>query len=531
MALSSNGRLPRSIYLNLGTMSRNAAQHRPCCYLRSRFGQRFPASKPNSRFASTSSNPPRASTDVFAITEAAPEFKKPPSRKLRRYLLGTSIALVAWGGYLYATDTRASVHRWIVPRLIRWYYPDAEDAHHAGVDWLRFLYQFGLHPRERGDPDGDGKLVTEVFGYTLANPIGISGGLDKDAEIPSALFDLGAAIVEVGGTTPLPQEGNPRNRVFRIVSQNALINRYGLNSKGADHMAAVLKERVREFAYAHDFGTNESAEERVLNGEAGVPAGSLVDGKLLAVQVAKNKITPETDIEAVKKDYVYCVDRLGKYADILVVNVSSPNTPGLRTLQESGPLTSLLTGVVDAAKHTNRKNKPYVMVKVSPDEDTDEQITGICDAVWASGVDGVIVGNTTKTRPAPIPQGYRLSAREQETLKETGGFSGPHLFDKTVSLVARYRALLDKQLVSDDAMEDTPASETGAMTSPVKSQLPPKNKKVIFASGGITNGEQAAKALEAGASVAMLYTGLVYGGSGTITRMKEEMRQIKGKTE
>ncbi|KAL2360575.1 hypothetical protein RJZ56_006550 [Blastomyces dermatitidis] len=527
MTLGGNGRLPRSLLRNLGAMSRSGTLRAPRCSIPQRFGQRVPVSRSNVPFGSrnTSSTSPAA-----PVSEAATETAKPAGRKMKRYFLGTTIVLFLWGGYLYATDTRASAHRWIVPRLIRWYYPDAEDAHHAGVDWLKFLYQFGLHPRERGNPDGDGKLVTEVFGYTLSNPIGISGGLDKDAEIPSALFELGPAIVEVGGTTPLPQEGNPRSRVFRIVSQNALINRYGLNSKGADHMAAVLKQRVREFAYAHGFGWGESAEQRVLNGEASVPAGSLIEGKLLAVQIAKNKNTPEADIEAVKEDYVYCVDQLGKYADILVVNVSSPNTPGLRTLQESGPLTALLKGVVHAAKRTSRTTKPYVMVKVSPDEDTDEQISGICDAVWASGVDGIIVGNTTNTRPAAIPTGYKLSAREEETLKETGGFSGPHLFNKTVSLVARYRALLDKTPVSGDSGPDStpPSSESDAMTSPAKPHLAPK---VIFASGGITNGEQAAKALEAGANVTMLYTGLVYGGSGTITRMKEEMRELEDKAE
>lgn len=275
-----------------------------------------------------------------------------------------------------------------------------------------------------------------MFGYTLSNPIGISGGLDKHAEIPDALFDLGPAIVEVGGTTPLPQDGNPRPRVFRVPSQNAMINRYGLNSKGADHMAALLGQRVRDFAYAHGFGDHEQAEQRVLNGEAGVPAGSLIPGKLLAVQVAKNKATPDTDIEAVKRDYVYCVDRLAKYADILVVNVSSPNTPGLRDLQATAPLTAILKAVVGAAKGLDRQTKPYVMVKVSPDEDSDEQVTGICDAVWGSGVDGVIVGNTTNRRPGPVTKGITLPTEEQQTLKETGGYSGPPLFDRTVTLVA-----------------------------------------------------------------------------------------------
>lgn len=344
----------------------------------------------------------------------------------------------------------------------------------------------------------------------MANPIGISGGLDKHAEIPDALFDLGPAIVEVGGTTPLPQDGNPKPRVFRVPSQNAMINRYGLNSKGADHMAAVLKQRVREFAYARGFGLHEQAEQRVLDGEAGVPPGSLVPGKLLAVQVAKNKLTPDNDIEAIKRDYVYCVDRLAKYADILVVNVSSPNTPGLRDLQATAPLTAILKAVVGAAKSVDRKTKPFVMVKVSPDEDSDAQVSGICEAVWQSGVDGVIVGNTTNRRP--LPKGFVLPPKEQDTLKETGGYSGPQLFDRMIALVSRYRALLDQ------GPSDAAKSSAAVRSAP----------KVIFASGGITNGKQALAALNAGASVAMMYTAITYGGVGTVTRVKQEMRQEKG---
>jgi dihydroorotate dehydrogenase len=360
----------------------------------------------------------------------------------------------------------------------------------------------------------------QVFGYNLSNPIGISAGLDKHADVPDALFDLGPAIVEVGGTTPLPQDGNPKPRVFRLPSQHAMINRYGLNSKGADHMAAVLKRRVADFAYAAGFGLQDESSQRVLDGEANVPPGSLVPGKLLAVQIAKNKLTPDSDIEAIKRDYVYCVDRVARYADILVVNVSSPNTPGLRDLQAAAPLTAILTAVVGSAKNVERKTKPYVMVKVSPDEDSTEQISGICEAVWNSGVDGVIVGNTTNRRPDALPKGFVLPEEEQKTLKETGGYSGPQLFDRSVALVARYRALLDRGPPSaSDAKSDAPESEQAvekASNSP---------RKVIFASGGITTGREAQAALDAGASVAMMYTGIVYGGIGTVTRVKKELRE------
>ncbi|EAU38234.1 hypothetical protein ATEG_01477 [Aspergillus terreus NIH2624] len=378
-----------------------------------------------------------ASDKASETAEVVKEVPKKAGRGFKRTVVGTSLALAALVGYVYATDTRASVHRYGVVPLIRLLYPDAEDAHH-------------------------------IFGYTISNPIGISAGLDKHAEIPDPLFALGPAIVEVGGTTPLPQEGNPRPRVFRLPSQRAMINRYGLNSKGADHMAALLDARVRAWAYAHGFGDHEAAKTAVLNGAAGVPPGSLQAGKLLAVQVAKNKATPDGDLEAIKRDYVYCVDRVAPYADIVVVNVSSPNTPGLRDLQATAPLTAILRAVVGAAKSVDRATKPVVMVK-------------------------------------------------------TGGYSGPQLFDRTVALVARYRALLDQGPPSEGA-----GAATGAQGAEAGSAKVPSGeaaaRKVLFASGGITNGQQARAVLDAGASVAMMYTGVVYGGVGTVTRVKQEMR-------
>lgn len=468
-----------------------------------------------------------------------------------------------------------------MPPIIRTIWSDAEDAHHVGTKAMETTYKLGLHIRERGDPDAAGDLRVTVFGHDLDNPIGISAGLDKNAEIPDPLFALGPAVVEVGGITPKPQPGNPQPRMFRVVSQEGLINRYGLNSEGADNVAARLRQRVREFAYNLGFGIGPDAEKAVLDGAAGVPPGSLAPGKLMCVQVAKNKATPDADIEAVKNDYVYCVDRLAKYADVIVVNVSSPNTPGLRSLQRVEPLTRILTGVVDAARQADRRTKPAVMVKVSPDEDSDEQMSGICDAVWESGVDGVIVGNTTKSRPAPLPKGYIMPAHEQETLLEVGGYSGPQLFDKTLGLVARYRKMLDQgprleprqdkseaKALTDESSE-TPvvekieAAAEAPSTTPTEVKLPDVTENVatspddltetapvvkvqgpspveavagdrtpysqapkeIWATGGVTNGKQALQLLNAGASVAMVYTTIVFNGPGTVTRMKNQMRE------
>lgn len=412
-----------------------------------------------------------------------------------------AVAVSACAAYLYVTDTRASVHG-LVPRILRVVLPDAEDAHHGGTLALRILYELNLHPRERDASLADApELRTSVFDTELANPIGISAGLDKNAEVPDVLFDLGAGVVEVGGCTPRPQEGNPRPRVFRVTSLEGMVNRYGLNSIGADAMAVRLRDRLRRFA--HRLGVSESD---VLDGGAGVPPGSLRPGRLLAVQIAKNKDTNGSDEQAVADDHAYCTQRLAPYADILVVNVSSPNTPGLRDLQATGPLTRLLSVVVKEAADTGRRQRPKVMVKVSPDEDDDEQVRGVVAAVSQSGVDGIIVGNTTKRRVGLGSDKVQLSSKEQKALAEEGGYSGPAMFDRTVSLVGKYRAALQSATLQ---------SADGA---------PGAAEKVIFATGGVTNGEQALKLLNAGASIAMVYTTMVYNGAGTVTRIKGEMR-------
>ncbi|KAH7120755.1 hypothetical protein B0J11DRAFT_438433 [Dendryphion nanum] len=518
-----------------------------------------------------SSLPPFRSPTRYSSTasEAATDARSTVTRT-KNLIYGSLITLGLSFGYLYVTDTRASIHQWLVVPALRQIYPDGEDAHHAGTSILKALHSFGLNPRERGNPDGAGDLAVEVFGHTLANPIGTSAGIDKGAEVPTELLALGPSIVEVGAVTPLAQAGNDKPRVFRLPSQNALINRYGFNSEGAELVAMRLRQRVRAFAYHLGLGINEEAERMVLDGEVGVPPGSLTPGRLMAVQITKNKTTSEHDIEAVTKDYSTCVDRLGKYADIIVVNVSSPNTPGHRALQNVEPLTKLLNGVVAAVKRVDRKTKPAIMVKVSPDEDSEDQIAGICEAVWDSGVDGVIVGNTTKKRPDPLPKGYLLPKKEAEILLEQGGYSGPQMFDRTLALVKRYRKALDEgprqpfpaapktistAQVADKAASLLPDASTQSPTPSFplstnvddlaesgpelslatdSSQSAPApvtigSRKVLFATGGITNGRQAREILDAGASVAMVYTALIYGGVGTISRIKEEMREDAGK--
>lgn len=457
-------------------------------------------------------------SSVSKTTDVAPP--SPSFGKWKSAFWITSAGLTLFASYLYATDTRASFHRWVVPRMLRLLYPDAEEAHHFGTQSMKIMYQLGVHPRDRTDGDGPAKnaLATTVFepdGLALNNPIGISAGLDKNADVPDALFALGAAVVEVGGCTPQPQSGNPRPRAFRVPAIEGFVNRYGLNSIGADALAARLRTRVRQFCRAHP--DKHLTEADVLSGAAGIPPGSLAPGRLLLVQIAKNKETDEHDIRAVAADYTYCVRRLAPYADVLVVNVSSPNTPGLRDLQAAGPLTHLLSAVVDEARKSTqgpaalRTSPPRVMVKVSPDEDSDSQIDGICEAVWASGVDGIIVGNTTKRRTDLVPEKLQLPVNQRQDLAEIGGFSGPAMFGRTLALMTRYRQRLDEQALQ--------------LTEIGRDNSHPVVRKVLFASGGVTTGNDASQLLNAGASVVMIYTGLVYGGAGTVTRIKQQLRE------
>lgn len=491
---------------------------------------RSASSTPANEAATTSSSASSSPENQRQQEKQQQNHEQPPKRSAIGFgtvALSTSLVASAYLLYLYTTDTRASYHQWLVPPMLRLVYSDAEEAHHVGTKALKLLYELGLHPRERpsrapGIVPEPSDLATQVFDVNLANPVGISAGLDKDADIPDVLFELGAGVVEVGGCTPKPQEGNPKPRVWRVPSVEGMINRYGLNSRGADAMAARLRERVRKFARSLGL-----TERQVLDGEGvDVPPGSLLPGRLLCVQVAKQKETDERDLDAVARDYVYCVNRVAPYADVLVVNVSSPNTPGLRDLQAAEPLGRILGAVVQEARKTNRKTKPKVMVKVSPDEDESAQMAGIVQAVYMSDVDGVIVGNTTKRRSGLVPEGVILNSREQQALTETGGFSGPSMFDRTLDLVGRYRKMLDAQsLQGGDGHEDAaavPALEGIVSNKAQNSKQPPR--KVIFATGGIKNGEQALKVLNAGASVAMIYTSMVYGGAGTVTRIKGEMR-------
>jgi len=277
--------------------------------------------------------------------------------------------------------------------------------------------------------------------------------------------------------------------MFRLPTSNSIINRYGFNSVGADIAAVRLRDRVRRYALKHGL-----TEREVLDSTE-IPA-SLWPNRLLAVQIGKNKATAETDMEAVKRDYITCAEKLGRYADILVVNVSSPNTPGLRSLQKRESLQELLAAVVLTVQKADRRVKPKVVVKVSPDNDGMEDVKDISAAIKFAGIAGVIVANTTVKRPLKVLASPQVSEEEKRVFhKEIGGLSGPVLLPKMLELVERY----SKEL-GDNA--------------------------VVFASGGITNGKDVLEARKRGAKVVMGYTGMVYGGVGFFGRIAGEMKRI-----
>lgn len=275
----------------------------------------------------------------------------------------------------------------------------------------------------------------KLWGRHFSNPVGLAGGFDKNAEAIDGLFKIGFGYVEVGTVTPEAQPGNPKPRLFRLPSTQAVINRYGFNSEGHLAMLARLQERI------HAYITNNalllpsttfpeqpiSAEpepdaiEAVLKNRSdaqvvdslNIPK-SLIPGKVLAINLGKNKVSAPESIT----DFVAGVETLGPYADVLVVNVSSPNTPGLRSLQRRGMIQELLQEVVKARDALKLETKPRVVLKIAPDLSAQE-ISDIGVAAEASRVDGIIVSNTTISRPASAGNGTFNFHQQTSELRPT----------------------------------------------------------------------------------------------------------------
>ncbi|CAO3351357.1 quinone-dependent dihydroorotate dehydrogenase [Azospirillum palustre] len=330
------------------------------------------------------------------------------------------------------------------PLLFRF---DPETAHGLTIKALKS----GLVPPARGRDEP--ALHTRVWGLDFANPVGLAAGFDKNAEVVDAMLNLGFGFVEPGSVTPRPQPGNPRPRLFRLVEQRAVINRMGFNNEGLEAFAQRLERR------------RDSAKR----------APGIVGANL-----GKNKDTVDA-----ADDYVIGVRRLAPLADYLVVNVSSPNTPGLRALQGRDPLRALLERVLEARASCGLTRNPPLLLKIAPDL-TVEDKSDIAAVALESGIDGLIVSNTTIARPDSIPAAMR---------SEAGGLSGRPLFEASTSVLREIYAL------------------TGG-------KLP------IVGVGGVATGEDAYAKIRAGASLVQLYSAMVYAGPAVVHRIRRELAEL-----
>lgn len=371
----------------------------------------------------------------------------------------------------YCFDSKSSIHEYFICPLIR-NLTDAEDGHRLGV----FLMSWGISPTLRNDKD-DEILQTEVLGKKLSNPIGIAAGLDKNGEIIDPLFDVGFGYVEIGSITPEPQPGNPKPRFFRLPKDDAVINRYGFNSNGHVDVVIRLKERLEKFFRKNPEVVNVN--------------NSLRDGKILGINLGKNKTGDEV------QDYLKGVENFNEFADFLIINVSSPNTPGLRNLQGESKLTNLLTEIVNKRDQLSIKDqaKTPILVKIAPDLNESE-IQSIVNSAKKSKINGIIVSNTTIQRPSTLKSSSTLT-------EQTGGLSGAPL--KPYSLKALRTAA-----------KYTQGSDL-----------------ILVGCGGISTGADVLEFGKAGAKYVQLYTSFAYKGPGLVYKIKKELTeelQKEGKT-
>jgi dihydroorotate dehydrogenase len=313
----------------------------------------------------------------------------------------------------------------------------AETAHRATI----FLTRMAAPLLPAPLPD-DPRLTVTALGLSFPNPIGLAAGFDKDAEVPDAMGRLGFGFVECGTVTPRPQAGNPRPRLFRLREDAAVINRMGFNNGGMAAAAMNLRARRGRGIVGVNIGANKDSADRI-------------------------------------GDYVQAFAALSPLADYVTVNVSSPNTPGLRGLQNKDDLSRLL-GALTAARRTGVP----LLLKIAPDLDG-SALDDIAEVVRASGIEGVIVSNTTIARPA------LKSAHGNES----GGLSGAPLFAPSTEILRQMRRRLG-------------------------------NSIVLVGVGGISSGADAYAKIRAGASLAQLYTALVYQGPGLINRIKRELAAL-----
>ncbi len=289
----------------------------------------------------------------------------------------------------------------------------------------------------------DPRLERKLFGLTFPNPVGLAAGFDKDARLYNELSNFGFGFIEIGTITPKPQDGNPKKRLFRLREDSGIINRMGFNNGGLEQAIERLKKNK---------------------------------GVLIGGNIGKNKITPN---EEAVNDYVACFEGLFGYVDYFVVNVSSPNTPNLRALQDKEPLTKLLQTLQDL--NAEKPARKPILLKIAPDL-TDDQLLDIIDIVKTTQIDGVIATNTTVSRDG-------LTSKNKS---EVGGLSGKPLTNRSTEVI---RFLAEK---SNKAFP-------------------------IIGVGGIHSASDALEKIEAGADLVQLYTGFVYEGPNLITSINKAL--------
>ncbi|WP_299094747.1 quinone-dependent dihydroorotate dehydrogenase [Winogradskyella sp.] len=289
----------------------------------------------------------------------------------------------------------------------------------------------------------DKKLERQLFGLTFKNPVGLAAGFDKDAKLYNELSNFGFGFIEIGTLTPKPQDGNPKKRLFRLKEDSAIINRMGFNNGGVEEAVERLKKNK---------------------------------GVLIGGNIGKNKVTPNEDAV---EDYKICFNALFDHVDYFVVNVSSPNTPNLRALQDKEPLTELLKAL--QVLNFQKTNSKPILLKIAPDL-TNEQLDDIIDIVKTTKIDGVIATNTTISR----------EGLQSENKKEVGGMSGKPLKSRSTEVI---------KYLSEKSNKAFP----------------------IIGVGGIHSAKDALEKIEAGADLVQLYTGFIYEGPKLIRSINKAL--------
>ncbi len=330
---------------------------------------------------------------------------------------------------------------------------DPEKAHHLTVKLLKFALAIpgGKSIFKSLYESKESNLTREVFGLKFKNPVGLAAGFDKDGKYFNAMSHLGFGFIEIGTVTPKGQDGNPKPRLFRLPEDEALINRMGFNNEGVE----ALVERLRK----------NSSSNFIIGGNIG-----------------KNKVTPN---ENATDDYVISFIALFDFVDYFVVNVSSPNTPGLRELQEKAPLTALITTL--QALNDAKPNRKPLLLKIAPDL-TDSQLDDIIEIAETTKLDGLIVNNTT------IDKSKLKTSQQRIDEIGNGGLSGKPLKNRSTDII-RY------------------------ISEKTQGKIP------IIGVGGIQTPKDAIEKLEAGASLVQVYSGLIYEGPAMVRKINKAISE------